>query len=206
MTPKHENLMIFQCFQQSDSPYLFYVTCLWNHKLVNVCWPSRSRWRSNRNLLTVACNCSILVKRFRILRNLLLFFEFRYYPFYYYFFSESPFARENLKNRNSFSYQTSHTCRPLPLIMHLIFFERIRITILDLEPDPCFQTFLIISKTYHRIFNCNTSKRRSGQELLFIFFELRAATCLWGRYEPKTENFILFYIYLHHIHSLSTPF
>ena len=61
MTKKHENLMIFQCFQQSDSPYLFYVTCLWNHKLVNVCWPSRSRWRSNRNLLTVACNCSILV-------------------------------------------------------------------------------------------------------------------------------------------------
>ena len=59
--PKHENLMIFQCFQQSDSPYLFYVTCLWNHKLVNVCWPSRWRWRSNRNLLTVACNCSILV-------------------------------------------------------------------------------------------------------------------------------------------------
>ena len=29
MTKKHENLMIFQCFQQSDSPYLFYVTCLW---------------------------------------------------------------------------------------------------------------------------------------------------------------------------------
>ena len=61
MTIKHENLMIFQCFQQSDSPYLFYVTCLWNDKLVNVCWPSRSRSRSNRNLLTVACNCSILV-------------------------------------------------------------------------------------------------------------------------------------------------
>ena len=61
MTKKHENLMIFQCFQQSDSPYLFYVTSLWNHKLVNVCWPSRSRSRSNRNFLTVACNCSILV-------------------------------------------------------------------------------------------------------------------------------------------------
>ena len=61
MTKKHANLMIFQWFQQSDSPYLFYVTCLWNYKLVNVCWPSRSRWRSNRNLLTVACNCSILV-------------------------------------------------------------------------------------------------------------------------------------------------
>ena len=94
------------------------------------------------------------------------------------FFSTSPFARENLRNRNVFSHQTSHTCRPLPLIVHLIFFERIWITILDLEPNPCFQTFLIISKTYHRIFNCNISKRRSGQELPFIFFELRAPACL----------------------------
>ena len=44
------------------------------------------RWRSNRNLLTVACNCSRLVKRFRFYRNLLLFFEFRYYPYYSFFF------------------------------------------------------------------------------------------------------------------------
>ena len=161
-------------------------------------------------LFTFACKCNSLVKRFRILRNLLLFFEFRYYPFYYYYyysvFSESPFARKNLRNCKAFSHQTLHACRPLPLIVHLIFFERIWITILDLEPNPCFQTFLIISKIYHRIFNCNTSKRRSGQELLFIFFELRAPTCLWGRYEPKTENFILFYIYLLHIHSLSKTF
>ena len=189
--------MIFQCFQQSDSPYLFYVTCLWNHKLVNVCWTSISRWRSNRNLLTVACNSSILViiiKRFRILRNLLLFFEFRYYPFYYYYsvFSGPAFARENLRNRNAFSHQTSHTCRPSPLIVHLIFFEPIRITILDLEANPCFQIFLNISKTYHRSFTCDISKRRSGQELPFLFFELRALTYLWGRYDPKTENFTLF--------------
>ena len=134
---------------------------------------------SNRNLLTVACNCSRLVKRFRILRNLLLFFVFRYYPFYYYsVFSGPTFARENLRNRNAFSHQTSHTCRPSSLIVHLIFFEPIQITILDLEANPCFQTFLIISKTYYRIFNCNTSKRRSGQELPFIFFELRAPICI----------------------------
>ena len=123
----------------------------------------------------------LFIKRFRILRNLLLFFEFRYYPFYYYYysvFSGPPFARKNLRNRNAFSHQTSHTCRPSPLIVHMIFFERIRITILDLEPNLCFQTFLIISKTYYRIFNCNTSKHRSGQELTFIFFELRAPTCL----------------------------
>ena len=163
----------------------------------------------NRKLLTVACNCSCLVKRFRILRNLLLFFEFRYYPFYYYYysvFSGPPFARENLRIHNAFSHQTSHTCRPLPLIVHLIFFERIRITILDLEPNPCFQILLNISKPYHRMFNCNTSKRRSGQELPFIFFELRAPTCLWGRYDSKIENFILFYPYLLHIQSLSKTF
>ena len=124
----------------------------------------------------------IIIKRFRRkIRNLLLFFVFRYYPFYYYYYyfsSASPFARENLRNRNAFSHQTSHTCRPLPLIVHTIFFERIQITILDLEPNPCFQIFLNISKPYHRIFNCNTSKRRSGQKLPFIFFELRAPTCL----------------------------
>ena len=123
-----------------------------------------------------------IIKRFRILRNLLLFFVFRYYPFYYYYYyyfsSASPFARKNLKNRNAFSHQTSHTCRPSPLIVHLIFFEPIRITILDLEANPCFQIFLNISKTYHRSFNCDISKRRSGQELPFIFFELRALTYL----------------------------
>ena len=36
-------------------------TYLWSHELINICWPSRLRWRSNWNLLTVACNCSILV-------------------------------------------------------------------------------------------------------------------------------------------------
>ena len=80
------------------------------------------------------------------------------------------------------------------------------ITVLDLEPNPDFQTFLIISENYHRIFKCNTSKRRSGQELPFIFFALRAATCLWGRYDPKTENFTYFYIYLLHINFLSKTF
>ena len=68
----------------------------------------------------------------------------------------------------------------------------IQITVLDLEPDPCFQIFLNISETNYWIFNCNMSNRRSSQELPFIFFELRAATCLWGRYDPKTENFTLF--------------
>ena len=134
----------------------------------------------------VACNCSFLV--------IVLFF------------SGQAIGIANLRNRTTFSHQTSHTCRPSPLIVHLIFFERIRITILDIEPNPCFQTFLNISKPYHQIFNCDSSKRRSGQELPFIFFELRAPTCLWGRYDPKTENFTLFYPYLLHIQSLSKTF
>ena len=116
--------------------------------------------------------------------------------------SESPFACENLRNRNAFSHQTSHTCRPSPLIVHLIFFEPIQIPILDLDANPCFQIFLNISKTYHRIFNCNISKRRSGQELPFIFFELRAPTCLWGRYD-KNPKILHFFTY---ISSTSIPF
>ena len=82
----------------------------------------------------------------------------------------------------------------------------IRITVLDLEPNPCFQIFLNISEINDRIFNCGISKRSSGQELLFIFFELRAATCLWGRYDLKTENFTYFYIYLLLINFLSKTF
>ena len=126
------------------------------------------RRRSNRNLLTVACNCSLLVVFQISVLSFLLFF----------FFSGRAFALANLRNRNTVSHKTSHTCGPLPLVVHLIFFEPIQIAILDLEPNPCFQTPLIISKTYHWIFNCNISNRRSGQELPFIFFELRALTYL----------------------------
>ena len=97
MTKKHENLMIFQCFQQSDSPYLFYVTCLWNHKLVNVCWPSRSRWRSNRNLLTVACNCSILVKRFQYIGIFYCFSNFGTILIILFFFRTDDCSRKSRK-------------------------------------------------------------------------------------------------------------
>ena len=150
----------------------------------------------------------MLIKRFRFYRNLLLFFEFRYYPYYYYY---SFFPDGHDRNRKS---PKPHHIQP-PNSNHIWTLIRqcavrilvlIRITVLDLEPNPDFQTFLIISETYHRIFKCNTSKRRSGQELLFIFFELRAATCLWGRYDPKTENFTYFYIYLLHIDLLSKTF
>ena len=33
---------------------------------------------------------TILIKRFRFYRNLLLFFEFRYYPYYYYYYYYRP--------------------------------------------------------------------------------------------------------------------
>ena len=160
----------------------------------------------DQHLLTFKVNVKVKLESFNCCLQQEHSSYYYYYYYYYSVFSESPFARENLRNCNAFSHQTSHTCRPLPLIVHLIFFERIRITILDPEPNPCFQIFLNISKPYHRIFNCNTSKRRSGQELPFIFFELRAPTCLWGRYDSKTENFILFYPYLLHIQSLSKTF
>ena len=38
--------------------------------------------------LTVTSDCSCLVKRFRFHQNLLLFFEFRYYPYYSFFFPD----------------------------------------------------------------------------------------------------------------------
>ena len=55
----HENFMISNYSVQSHWPLLFYVATLWNCKLIKVCW--KSRWSLNRNLLTVACNCSPLV-------------------------------------------------------------------------------------------------------------------------------------------------
>ena len=133
--------------------------------------------------LTVTCDCSclvIIIKRFRFYRNLLLFFEFRYYPYYYYY-SFLPDGRDwNRKSPKPHHVQPPNSTHIWTLIRQCAVrvLVLIRITVLDLEPNPDFQTFLIISETYHRIFKCNTSKRRSGQELLFIFFELRAATCL----------------------------
>ena len=120
----------------------------------------------------------IVIKRFQYIGIFYCFSNFGTILIIILFFSGQAIGIANLRNRTTFSHQTSHTCRPLPLIVHLIFFERIRITILDLEPNPCFQTFLNISETNDRIFNWNISKRSSGQELPFIFFELRAPTCL----------------------------
>ena len=98
----------------------------------------------------------------------------------FFLFGSSDWTSANLRNRTTFSHQTSHTyIDPYPTYRAPdIFRALIRITILDLEPNPCFQTFLNISETNDRIFNWNISKRSSGQELPFIFFELRAPTCL----------------------------
>ena len=122
-----------------------------------------------------------------------------------FFFRTRDWNRESPKPHHIQPPNSTHTWT---LIRHIAarVSVLIRITVLDLEPDPCFQIFLNISETNYRIFNCNMSNRRSGQELPFIFFELRAPTCLWGRYDPKTENFTLFYIYLLHIHSFSKTF
>ena len=134
---------------------------------------------SNRNLLTVACNCSILViKRFRFYRNLLLFFEFRYYPYYYSFFYRTH--DWNRKSPKPHHIQPPNSTHIWTFIRHIAVrvLVMIQITVLDLEPDPCFRIFPNISETNYRIFNCSMSNRRSGQELPFIFFELRAPTCL----------------------------
>ena len=120
----------------------------------------------------------LIIKRFQN-RNLLLFFEFRYYPYYYYsfFFRTRDCHRKSPKPHH---IQPPNSTHIWTLIRHIAVRVSvlIRITVLDLEPNPCFQIFLNISKINDRIFNCNISKRRSGQELPFIFFELRAPTCL----------------------------
>ena len=66
----------------------------------------------------------------------------------------------------------------VPLVVHLIFFEPIWITILDLEANLDFRIFLNIFKSNHQIFNCDISKRRSDQVLSFIFFDLKDLACL----------------------------
>ena len=132
--------------------------------------------------LTVTSDCSCLViKRFRFYRNLLLFFEFRYYPYYYYYYSFFFRTRDwNHKSAKPHHIQPPNSTHTWTLIRYIAaqVSVLIWITVLDLEPDPCFQIFLNISEINDRIFNCNMSNRRSGQELPFIFFELRAPTCL----------------------------
>ena len=107
---------------------------------------------------------TILIKRFRFYRNLLLFFEFRYYPYYYYY---SFFYRTRDWNRKS---PKPHHIQP-PNSTHIWTLIRyiavrvsvlIRISVLDLEPNPCFQIFFNISEINHRIFKCSISKRSSG--------------------------------------------
>ena len=68
------------------------------------------------HILGQAATPVLLIKRFRFYRNLLLFFEFRYYPYYYYyyyFFSGHAIIIPNLQNRITFSHQTPLIHGPL---------------------------------------------------------------------------------------------
>ena len=49
-------------------------------------------------------------------------------------------------------------------------------------------TLVHIFKTKQRIFNCNTSMCRYGHTLHFVYWHRKRQTCLWGRYDQKTEN------------------
>ena len=165
------------------------------------------------NIVGITCNLSLayikcslhsmsapgdLLKDSELLRNLYCFFSFGIILFILFFFYRTGLCPQQISETATPSVTKLHTTCSAPDI-----FEPIRITILDLEPNPCFHIFLNISETNDRIFNCNISNRRSSQVLPSIFFELKALTCLWGRYDPKPENFTLFGIYLLHIHSLS---
>ena len=121
---------------------------------------------------------TILIKRFQYIGIFYCFSNFGTILIIILFFSGHVIGMANLRNRTTFRYQTPLIYGPLSDEVHKSILVLIQITVLDLEPNPDFQTFLIISNTYYRIFKCNTSKRRFGQELPFIFFDLRAATCL----------------------------
>ena len=103
--------------------------------------------------LTVTSDCSCLVKRFRFYRNLLLFFEFRYYPYYYYYYYYYSFLPDG-RDRNRKSPKPHHIQPPNSTHIWTLIQQcavrvlvLIRITVLDLEPNLDFQTFLIISET-----------------------------------------------------------
>ena len=121
---------------------------------------------------------SLLLKDSNTLESFIVFLISVLSLLLFFFFSGHAIGIANLRNRTTFSHQTPLIYGPLSDEVHKSILVLIQITVLDLEPNPDFQTFLIISNTYHRIFKCNTSKRRFGRELPFIFFELRAATCL----------------------------
>ena len=157
---------------------------------------------ADQHLLTFKFNVKVKLESF----NCCLQQQHSSYYYYYSFFFRTHDC--HLKSPQPHHIQPPNSTHIWTLIRHIAVrvLVLIRITVLDLEPNPCFWIILNISEINDRIFNCNISKRRSGQELPFIFFELRVATCLWGRYESKTENFTLFCIYLLHIDSLSASF
>ena len=72
-------------------------------------------WRNLRHKMSTSVKLFLFIKRFRFYRNLLLFFEFRYYPYYYYysFFSGHAIIIPNLQNRITFSHQTPLIHGPL---------------------------------------------------------------------------------------------
>ena len=119
------------------------------------------------------CSMDTLIKRFRYIGIFYCFSTFGTILNIILFLSANSVAPKYLKNCYTYSFYTSHTGRPLPNLVQVIFFESIWIVSHDLECIMGFQFFLNISKTYYPIFNFNTSIRRSLLVLYFIFFDLR---------------------------------
>ena len=132
-----------------------------------------------RLLFLVSVLSLLLLKDPEFLRNLFLFFLVSVLSLF--LFSASTLW--NRKSPNPHHIQPPNSTHiiidPYPTMCSAVRVSvLIWITVLDLEPNPDFQIFLNISVTNDQIFNCNISKHSSGQELPFIFFELRAPTCL----------------------------
>ena len=136
-------------FQSSKYIYIFI--------FIFVCCQTSNLFRGTyRIFYIVACNYSILVKRFGIFPNLLLLLLFRYYP-YYYSFSWLAVGLYLLRDYHWHHYQTSIQYRPYLWENIFQLSALIVITVKELWPNKEIYVLIHISKTTHSIFNCSTS-------------------------------------------------
>ena len=120
----------------------------------------------------------IIIKRFRFYRNLLLFFKFQYYPYYSFLPDGRDWNRKSPKPESHSTTKLHSYIDPHPTMCSARF---------GVDPDyrsgarakSGFSDFPhYLRNLPSDLSNAIPLRRRSGQELPFIFFELRAATCL----------------------------
>ena len=146
---------------------------------------------------TVACNCSVLVKDSDSIGIFIVFVLFSLSLFLFFF--RPFFKQQRLLHYGAEYYKTSYNKSTWSLKQTPFFRFLIKITNLDLEPNPDFRFLVHISKPTGWSFLCDGSNWRSDQVLHFVQLHQRAPTYIWGRYDRKTDFFSFFSLYLFHI-------